>query len=121
MDPPDVEACLRNIARLVKPDGYLFVSGIDIDVRARVAEDLGWTPVSDQTEQIHEGDQSLRDFWPWGYWTIEPINKGRADWRLRYAAVFQPHARVRTLESNSTLSTDSSLRLSQEQSARIPV
>jgi chemotaxis methyl-accepting protein methylase len=29
MDPPMAEICLRNIARLVRPEGYLFVCGVD--------------------------------------------------------------------------------------------
>jgi chemotaxis methyl-accepting protein methylase len=107
MNPPDAEACLRNIPRLVQPDGYLFVSGIDIEVRTRVAADLTWEPVADRAEQIHEGDKSLRDFWPWGYWTIEPISKRRADWRMRYAAVFRPHNNARSVEANSTFHTGS--------------
>src|SRR5712692_5456531 len=45
MDPPDAERCLRNIARMVNPGGYLFTSGIDLDIRTKVALDLGWKPV----------------------------------------------------------------------------
>jgi chemotaxis methyl-accepting protein methylase len=29
MPPDEAEACLRNLAQLVKPDGHLFVSGVD--------------------------------------------------------------------------------------------
>jgi len=47
MVPSEAERCLRNIARLVSPYGYLFVSGIDLDVRTKVARDLGWTPVQE--------------------------------------------------------------------------
>src|SRR5262249_18368490 len=36
MDPTNAEKCLRNIAPLVNPGGYLLVSGIDLDVRTRV-------------------------------------------------------------------------------------
>jgi chemotaxis methyl-accepting protein methylase len=45
MEPAAAERCLRNIARLVKPGGYLFVSAIDLDVRTRVARGMGWNPV----------------------------------------------------------------------------
>lgn len=45
--PAAADRCLRNIARLVKPGGYLFVSGIDLDVRTRVARGMGWKPVPD--------------------------------------------------------------------------
>jgi 2-polyprenyl-3-methyl-5-hydroxy-6-metoxy-1,4-benzoquinol methylase len=41
MATADAEKCLRNIAQLVNPGGYLFVSGVDLDVRTKVALDLG--------------------------------------------------------------------------------
>ena len=37
MAPADAKECLGNIARVVSPCGYLFVSGVDLDVRAKVA------------------------------------------------------------------------------------
>ncbi len=89
MDPPDAESCLRNIARLVNPGGHLFVSGVDLDVRTKVASDLGWEPIQDLIEEIHEGDPSLRDSWPCGYWGLEPLNKGTGDWKNRYASSFR--------------------------------
>ena len=89
MDPPDADRCLRNIARLVKPSGYLFVSGIDLDIRTKVARDLGWEPLRDLMEDIHEGDSCLRGHWPCGYTGLEPFNKRRHDWNIRYASVFQ--------------------------------
>jgi SAM-dependent methyltransferase len=89
MDPPDAERCLRNIGRLVDPGGYLVVSGIDLDVRTKVALDLRWTPIPDLIEDIHNGDSYLRADWPWQYWGLEPFNKGRHDWKVRYASVFQ--------------------------------
>ena len=89
MDPPDAERCLRNIARLVNPGGYLFVSGIDLDIRTKVARDLGWKPLKDLMEDIHEGDPVLRKDWPWKWWGLEPFNKRRHDWEVRYASGFQ--------------------------------
>jgi chemotaxis methyl-accepting protein methylase len=35
MDEVSADACLRSIARLVGPRGYLFVSGVDLDVRTK--------------------------------------------------------------------------------------
>jgi hypothetical protein len=61
MEPPAAENCLRNIAGLVKRGGYLFVSGVDLEVRAKVARELGWRPIP---EQIHDGDPSVRGDWP---------------------------------------------------------
>jgi mannose-6-phosphate isomerase-like protein (cupin superfamily)/SAM-dependent methyltransferase len=89
MPPLMAEQCLRNIARLVRPGGYLFVSGIDLDVRTRVADDLGWRPVQELLEEIHEGDSCMKTYWPWHYAGLEPLNKKRKDWKRRYAAAFQ--------------------------------
>lgn len=89
MVPSEAERCLRNIGRLINPNGYLFVSGVDLAVRTKVARELGWEPVQELLEEIHEGDHILRDFWPWHYTGLEPLDKQRSDWRIRYAAVFQ--------------------------------
>jgi len=89
MQPEQAELCLRNLARLVKPSGYLFVSGVDLDVRSRVACQLGLRPVTDLIREIHDGDPSLRRDWPFEYWGLEPLDQGRSDWKTRYAVVFQ--------------------------------
>jgi chemotaxis methyl-accepting protein methylase len=89
MYPEDAKACLRNIARLVKPGGYLFVSGVDLDVRSTVAKELGWKPVTELIREIHEGDTSLRHDWPLQYWGLEPFDQNRADRALRYAAIYR--------------------------------
>jgi len=82
-------SCLRNIAQLVTHDGYLFVSGIDLDIRTKVAEDLGWRPIEELLEEIHYGDPRMVASWPFNYSSLEPLNKKRIDWKLRYAAAFQ--------------------------------
>jgi hypothetical protein len=89
MEPPAAENCLRNIAGLVDRQGYLFVSGVDLEVRANVANELGWRPIPELLEQIHDGDPSVRGGWPWCWWGLEPLDHKRHDWRVRYAAVFQ--------------------------------
>ena len=68
MDPNEAEFCLGNLARLVKGGGYLFVSGVDLDVRSKVAREFGWRPVTELIPEIHEGDPSLRRDWPLQYW-----------------------------------------------------
>jgi chemotaxis methyl-accepting protein methylase len=89
MEPAAAESCLRNLVRLVKPGGYLFVSGVDLDVRTKVAKELNWQPVSDLIKEIHEGDFSLAMGWPFCWWGQEPFSKDLPDWRTRYASVFQ--------------------------------
>ena len=89
MPPVTAEKTLRNIARLVKPGGYLFVSGIDLEVRTKVAREMDWNPVTDLMREIHEGDVSIRRGWPLEYWGLEPFCDNRPDSRIRYASVFQ--------------------------------
>jgi len=89
MQPEEADARLRNLSRLVKPGGYLFVSGVDLGVRSKVARELGWMPVTELIGEIHEGDPSLRQDWPLQYWGLEPFDKRRSDWEARYASVFQ--------------------------------
>src|SRR5262245_31621680 len=89
MVPPEAERVLRNVARLVTPSGYLVASGVDLDVRATVARDLGLKPVTDLVEEIHTGDPSLTREWPWKYWSLEPLDKTRDDLMFHYASVFQ--------------------------------
>ena len=89
MEPQSAENCLRNIAGLVDRGAYLFVSGVDLEVRAKVACDLGWRPVPELIEQIHDGDPSVRGDWPWAWWGLEPLNRRRRDWQMRYAVAFR--------------------------------
>ena len=56
------EGCLRNIARLVHSGGYLFVSGVDLNVRTKVADDLGWRPLQELLEEISRGRPLYEDF-----------------------------------------------------------
>jgi SAM-dependent methyltransferase len=89
MEPPMAERCLRNIARMVSSGGYLFVSGIDLDIRTKVAKDLEWHPLQESLEEIHAGDPCMSVCWPFHYGGLEPLNKRRKDWQLRYASAFQ--------------------------------
>ena len=88
MKPATAENCLRNIVRIVKPGGFLFISGIDLDVRTKLARELGWRPLTDLLKEIHDGDTSLRRGWPFEYWGLEPF-QDRPDWQVRYCSVFQ--------------------------------
>ena len=44
MQPAEAETCLRRLAGLVNPGGYLFVSGVDLEVRTKVARECGCGP-----------------------------------------------------------------------------
>ncbi len=89
MEPATAESCLLHVARLVRPGGYLFLSGVDLDVRTRVAQRMGWKPVHELIREIHDGDASLRRGWPLEYWGLEPFCENQPGWETRYASVFQ--------------------------------
>jgi SAM-dependent methyltransferase len=89
MAPADAERCLRNIGNLVNRQGHIFVSGIDLAVRTKVTLNLGWEPVEELIEEIHDGDRSVRADWPWEWWGLEPFSRRRPDWKARYAAAFR--------------------------------
>ncbi|HEV2216022.1 MAG TPA: CheR family methyltransferase [Candidatus Dormibacteraeota bacterium] len=89
MPPSLAEACMRNFVRLLRPGGYLFVPGVDLEVRSKVARELGWQPVPDLIREIHDGDPSVRGDWPREWWGLEPLNDRRRDWQLRYAVAYR--------------------------------
>ncbi len=89
LPPEAARACLRNIGALVAPGGHLVVTGVDLDVRTGVARELGWQPVAELREAIHEGDALVRADWPWRWWGLEPLDRRRGDWVTRYSAAFR--------------------------------
>jgi chemotaxis methyl-accepting protein methylase len=91
MGPTAAERILRNLAYVVKPGGYLFISGVDLDVRACVAQDMKWEPVTELMKEVYDGDPSIRDGWPLDYWANEPFQAKRRDAMIRYASAFQIH------------------------------
>lgn len=88
MEPAVAIKCLHNIGRLLDRGGYLFVSGVDLDVKTKVAQQQGWVPVEEHLEEVHNGDPRMTRDWPFNYSSLEPLNKRKRNWRLRYAQVF---------------------------------
>ncbi|UNK48701.1 hypothetical protein MNR01_13240 [Lysobacter sp. S4-A87] len=88
MGPQLAERCLRNLANLLVPGGYLILDGIDLDLKARVVKDIGLLPITEDAQCIHESDPTKQD-WPWTRWSLEPFDESRADWPYRYATIFQ--------------------------------
>jgi SAM-dependent methyltransferase len=92
--PPDrSEACLRNLTRLVAPNGYLVVSGVDLDLRGRVLGELGFVPVTARWEEIYAAED-VHAAWPLRFWGLEPIDRTRQDPPTRYSTVFQSVKKV---------------------------
>jgi len=88
MPPERAEACMTNLARFVAPNGYLVVSGVDLDLRSRVLRGLGFVPVTTQCEDIHAAED-VHASWPLRFWGLEPIDRRRPDWQSRYATIFR--------------------------------
>jgi chemotaxis protein methyltransferase CheR len=105
MSPERAEPCLRNIARLVAPYGYLCISGVDLDVRSCAVRELGLIPVTARLEDIHTAEEGMLTAWPLLFWGLEPMDRRRKDWPARYTTVFRlPGAfqRVRTRSRDGT-------------------
>ena len=58
-------------------------------MRTRVALELGWEPIVELRDEIHDGDRLVRADWPWRWWGLEPLDRRRADWETRYSAAFR--------------------------------
>jgi SAM-dependent methyltransferase len=97
MPPERAESCLRNLARLVARDGYLVVSGADLDVRSRVLGELGFVPVTTRWEEIHAAED-VHAAWPLQFMGLEPIDRSRQDCAARYATVFRSAGRMPTVQ-----------------------
>jgi SAM-dependent methyltransferase len=87
--PPEAEACLSNILRLLAPGGFLFLWGVDPDVKARMVLRAGLSPCDHLLEEVYLADRKALEVWPWKYWGLEPLDRKRKDWKTRYATVFQ--------------------------------
>ena len=94
LSPERSEACLRNLARLVAPGGYLVVSGVDLDLRGRILGELGFEPVTARWEEIYAAED-VHASWPLRFWGLEPVDRTRRDWPARYATIFRSPAKMR--------------------------
>ena len=92
MEPSVATTCLRNIGRLLGHGGYLFVSGVELYIKTKVAREQGWIPVEEHLEEVHNGDPRMTCDWPFNYSSLEPLNKRRKNWKMRYAQVFNVKA-----------------------------
>ena len=82
---------LINLARLVRPGGLFVCRGVDLDVREKTIERLGFKPVTSYIEEIHNSEEKrdARKNWPWAYWSLEPLDKSKRNWSQGYSARFQ--------------------------------
>lgn len=89
MDRKEQYRALKAIVTMVRPGGYLFVSGVDLDVRTRIANEFSLYPIPELVEEIHAGDKTMTMDWPFERWGLEPLSKKERNWMTRYCSVFQ--------------------------------
>jgi SAM-dependent methyltransferase len=106
----EAELCLRNVVRIVKPGGFIFVSGVDLNLRTKIVRDLNLEAVTDLIEDIHNGDRKLVMDWPFRYWGLEPFTTERQDWEIRYSTVFRVPTSVDITSSQMAAADSATLR-----------
>ncbi len=89
MPESEAEDCVRNIFKLVVPGGYLFLWGVDLDIKTKAVKEIGLIPVTFRLEEVYKADKRALEVWPLKYWGLEPLDKSLPDWETRYATVFQ--------------------------------
>jgi chemotaxis methyl-accepting protein methylase len=83
------EQALRNIAGLIDRGGYLFLAGVNPDVKVPVITSLGLTPMGERVEELYNGDANALTRWPMASRAPEPFDRTRRDWLLRYGTIFR--------------------------------
>jgi chemotaxis methyl-accepting protein methylase len=90
MKPRDANLALRNILRLTRSGGALFLVGVDLDVRQRFVRRNSLVPLDFRVEAIHaEARRARAAGWPDQYWGLEPYLTFRRNAISRYATVLE--------------------------------
>ena len=80
---------LHTMAGILENGGYLCVSGVNLDVKARTLQGLGFNPEVSGIRAIHHGYPPMLDEWPVNYWGLEPYDPHHWDHDFRYATLFR--------------------------------
>jgi chemotaxis protein methyltransferase CheR len=88
MSADDEAKAFENLVAVTRPDGAVFVGGMDLDRRQTLVREHRLTPVDWNVVEIHDGDEMRRSAWPWHYWSLEPINTSENPFLERYATIF---------------------------------
>ncbi len=81
-----------NLASAMAPHGALFVHGIDLDLRERLAARHGLAPVAWRIAEIHDEDSVRRNAWPFYYWGLEPLEPDHPRFAMRYSSIYRKAA-----------------------------
>jgi SAM-dependent methyltransferase len=89
MDDVRAGRALRAMSACVRPDGAMFLGGMTLDMRAGATSSVGLVPIDWNIKAIHEEDSVRRNAWPFAYWSLEPLDESRQDWKARYSTIFR--------------------------------
>ncbi len=89
MDDTRAGQALRAMSACLRPGGAMFLGGMTLDMRAGATASVGLVPVDWNIKTIHDEDTVRRNAWPFAYWSLEPLDGNRNDWKARYATIFR--------------------------------
>ncbi|TLD44323.1 MAG: Chemotaxis protein methyltransferase [Accumulibacter sp.] len=89
MDDATAAIAFARVVGASRPGGALFVAGMNLDSKLALVRSHRLIAVDWEIEAIHNSDQMRRSAWPWGYWTLEPIDASRPDFVMRYSTIFR--------------------------------
>lgn len=83
------EDAFRNLVNCLAQPGYLFVNGMDTDIRIKLSKELDLEPVTALLEEIHEEARLDRgEDWAYFYWGREPFNPKAKDASRQFGTIF---------------------------------
>ncbi len=89
MDDVRAGRALSAMSACVRPGGAMFLGGMTLDMRAGATSSVGLVPVDWNISAIHDEDIVRRNAWPFAYWSLEPLDDSRQDWKARYSTIFR--------------------------------
>ena len=91
LEPPAATSLLDRLLERAKPRAVFVCSGVDLDLKARIAA-AGFRPWTGRLEEIHDGFTTHRMHYRQNrgqhYFELEDIDRTRPDWPTRYATLF---------------------------------
>lgn len=86
---PAARRLFQNAVALLKSRAALFVDGMDLDMRVRLARQHQLVPLTFEMIRIHEEARLVRgDRYPWFAAGLEPFSTWRRNREFRYATIF---------------------------------
>ena len=91
LEPPGAAALLDRLLARAKPRSVVVCSGVDLDLKARIAA-AGFRPWTGRVDEIHDAFASHRMHYRVNrgqhYFELEDIDRARPDWEVRYSTLF---------------------------------